>query len=496
MSAKAGDERLKFNRRKSNTAFNFHPGYPIDFERSYTCGIEAKNIIFFKRRTLLVEQTPEEEGADSEGEGTEVNTPTSEELNLIVNVGCLQTIIGQLACPACHKTLLMVREGGKDFRHGSACYLEVCCRDCGKVSWDFTSKKSGSTHTGFDVNRRIVTTASSCGFSFSQIKRQFALMGMPQPMSESIWYFYKQKIHMGVKRAADKHLQEAANQIRRTYADMNIGLPNDAGVLNISVSIDGSWQKRGHSSHNGVVTVIETMTGLVVDFIALSNYCQGCESGPKPEDANYEQWAQDHRSKCQKNIHCSSGAMEMEGAMKIFERSVDLHGFRYTEMLGDGDAKTYKRVIEADPYESYPIEKLDTDDNHNHTMCPEGPSSWCSFNRAQASGVQPPPHDHPLPADIGEAIKPIYQRLALGIAVQKFNQGSTALLNILLELELMQNTRAAEYGEQEDVKRVNKATRRSSQQAQEKRKKIDDIRRRERQAFLAREGPAYGAGEY
>ncbi|KAL8573001.1 hypothetical protein ACOMHN_010431 [Nucella lapillus] len=82
------------------------------------------------------------------------------------------------------------------------------------------------------------------------------------------------------------------------------------------------------------------------------------------------------------------------------------------------------------------------------------------------------------------------------IAVQKFNQGSTALLNILLELELMQNTRAAEYGEQEDVKRVNKATRRSSQQAQEKRKKIDDIRRRECQAFLAREGLAYGAGEY
>ncbi|KAL8567348.1 hypothetical protein ACOMHN_001736 [Nucella lapillus] len=66
----------------------------------------------------------------------------------------------------------------------------------------------------------------------------------------------------------------------------------------------------------------------------------------------------------------------------------------------------------------------------------------------------------------------------------------------VFELELMQNTRAAEYGEQEDVKRVNKATRRSSQQAQEKRKKIDDIRRRERQAFLAREGPAYGVGEY
>ncbi|KAL8582698.1 hypothetical protein ACOMHN_058075 [Nucella lapillus] len=304
----------------------------------------------------------EGEGADSEGEGTEVNTPTSEELNLIVNVGCLQTIIGRLACPECHKTLLMVREGGKDFRHGSACYLEVCCRDCGKVSWDFTSKKSGSTHTGFDVNRRIVTTASSCGFSFSQIKRQFALMGMPQPMT--------------------------------------------------------------------LMTITTTPCVLRAHRLGVPS------TGHKQAECNH------------------------------------------------------------------------------------------------------PPHDHPLPADIGEAIKPIYQRLgdpqllhrclagktqnsneslhsllwsicpkerwaslrtvdtALGIAVQKFIQGSTALLNILLELELMQNTRAAEYGEQEDVKRVNKATRRSSQQAQEKRKKIDDIRRRERQAFLACEGPAYGAGEY
>ncbi|XP_076439059.1 uncharacterized protein LOC143277962 [Babylonia areolata] len=140
---------------------------------------------------------------------------------------------------------------------------------------------------------------------------------------------------------------------------MNIGVPDREGILNVSVSIDGSWQKRGHSSHSGVVTVMDIMTGLILDYIALSNYCIVCETGPKPDDPTYGEWLENHRPKCQKNIDCSSNAMEMEGAVKIFQRSVELHGFRYTEMLGDGDAKTYKRLLEADPYGGYPIQKIE-----------------------------------------------------------------------------------------------------------------------------------------
>lgn len=85
---------------------------------------------------------------------------------------------------------------------------------------------------------------------------------------------------------------------------------------------------------------------------------------------------------------------------------------------------------------------------------------------------------------------------ALGIAVQKFNQGSTALLNIMLELELLQSAPTAEYGELEDVKRVKKATKRTSKRAKKKRRKMDDKHRRERQEQVEREGPAYGGGEF
>ena len=51
--------------------------------------------------------------------------------------------------------------------------------------------------------------------------------------------------------------------------------------------------------------------------------------------------------------------MEVEGARAIFKRSVQLHGFQYTEMLGNGDAKTHAALLAEDPYEGYPTEKID-----------------------------------------------------------------------------------------------------------------------------------------
>ena len=86
------------------------------------------------------------------------------------------------------------------------------------------------------------------------------------------------------------------------------------------------------------------MTGLVIDFVALSNYCHACESGPKPDAPDYEGWMAIHRPTCQKNINCSSNAMEMEGAVILFQRSIQLHRFRYTSMLGDGDSKTHTKL--------------------------------------------------------------------------------------------------------------------------------------------------------
>jgi len=42
----------------------------------------------------------------------------------------------------------------------------------------------------------------------------------------------------------------------------------------ITVSTDGAWQKRGHTSLNGLVNTI--CEGMCLDYEVLSNYCRDC----------------------------------------------------------------------------------------------------------------------------------------------------------------------------------------------------------------------------
>jgi len=48
---------------------------------------------------------------------------------------------------------------------------------------------------------------------FYQVRRFFAMMGLPAPMSESTWYDLKKRIYPVIKRAANSHLQEAAAHV-------------------------------------------------------------------------------------------------------------------------------------------------------------------------------------------------------------------------------------------------------------------------------------------
>ncbi|GFW99979.1 hypothetical protein TNCV_3079761 [Trichonephila clavipes] len=49
-----------------------------------------------------------------------------------------------------------------------------------------------------------------------------------------------------------------------------------------TVSGDGTWKTPGHSSRIGVCSVIEDVTGKVIDVAVLSSYCKGCENGEPP----------------------------------------------------------------------------------------------------------------------------------------------------------------------------------------------------------------------
>ena len=43
--------------------------------------------------------------------------------------------------------------------------------------------------------------------------------------------------------------------------------------------------------------------------------------------------------------HLPSGAMESNGAIMIFQRSVKKHNLRYTGYIGDGDSSSFSGVV-------------------------------------------------------------------------------------------------------------------------------------------------------
>lgn len=80
--------------------------------------------------------------------------------------------------------------------------------------------------------------------------------------------------------------QQAALNIRKVYMSSDDSLTMNS-VIDISVGYDGTWHRRGFSSHYGVGTIIELKTGLVLDVHIMSNLCTVCEKGPKKTDKDY-----------------------------------------------------------------------------------------------------------------------------------------------------------------------------------------------------------------
>lgn len=72
-----------------------------------------------------------------------------------------------------------------------------------------------------------------------------------------------------------KCLEKARARVREVETENNYDI-NDESIIDVSVSYDGTWHKRGHTSNYGIGVVIELQTGLVIDYAVLSKFCRKC----------------------------------------------------------------------------------------------------------------------------------------------------------------------------------------------------------------------------
>ena len=220
-------------------------------------------------------------------------------------------------------------------RNGLAAKLILACSKCNKEHSFNTSKQNNNVD---DINVRFVYGMRCIGGGLESGKTLCSILNIPNPPVK--YHKFNDIVTTALQAVAENCMQEAAKE----------AVMENEGSMDIAVAIDGSWQKRGHTSLNGVVTATSVDTGKVIDVECLSKYCQQCKMPQKKE----------MQHNCTANYEGTSGGMEAEGAVRIFHRSVDSRGVKYIKYLGDGDSKGYNTVVASKPYgNDTKIEKLE-----------------------------------------------------------------------------------------------------------------------------------------
>ena len=68
---------------------------------------------------------------------------------------------------------------------------------------------------------------------------------------------------------------------------------------------------------------------------------------------------------CNINHSGSSTSIEQAGIVEEFEKSEEEYNFIYSKLIADGDASTYKNILESRPYPNVTVQKIECS---NHLM--------------------------------------------------------------------------------------------------------------------------------
>lgn len=189
--------------------------------------------------------------------------------------------------------------------------------------------------TFFDLNLRLVDSFWPIGKGRTLAKVVCGIMNIPPPPDN----YRQHEIHLCnvMQTLSNESMEKAVEEVVDTSESRDI-----------CVAVDGSWQKRGHTSLNGVVTVTSVDTGKVLDVAIMSKDCLCPEKSQNI-----------HPDNCTANYSGTNGGMEVAGALQLFHRSQELYNVRYMKYLGDGDSAAFQSVANSLPYGDDRIQKLE-----------------------------------------------------------------------------------------------------------------------------------------
>lgn len=239
----------------------------------------------------------------------------------IVNLKKIEEMLQNIAvCKECNGNLSV----STDQRLGLSVVISFQCNDCGIK----TSKRNDNelNNCKSELNIRLVYGLRSIGKGESSAKTLCGVMNLPNP---PLFRYYNKYLRDVAKEVCLDSMKEAVEE----------AVEENDGNRDITAAFDGTWQRRGFSSLNGVTTATSASTGMVLDAKILSKYCR-CES----------RFDNVHTEECSANYKGTSGGMEVDGIVSFFTRSQALYDIRYKHFLGDGDSSAFPTVAALQPY--------------------------------------------------------------------------------------------------------------------------------------------------
>ncbi|CAF2218839.1 unnamed protein product [Rotaria magnacalcarata] len=154
--------------------------------------------------------------------------------------------------------------------------------------------------------------ANFVGIGYQGLAKLCAVLNLPPPLDED--HFSRT-----IKYVLPFFESYKFNSMKRAVEEACV----HANDHNITVSGDGSWQKRGFASLHGIVAVMSNCSeSKVLDLKRMSKMCSICTGllSIKVSDENkYLNLKANHE--CELNHRGSSGSMEVEGIYNLFSRS-------------------------------------------------------------------------------------------------------------------------------------------------------------------------------
>ena len=202
------------------------------------------------------------------------------------------------------------------------------------------------------LNRKSVFGSRLMGKGRTGIETICAILDLPPPVADSSYSDHNKEICGVMAKHAESEQKAAVSRLREACG----AEPDD--IVDVTVTFDGTWSKRGFTAQYGVCVVISWVTGEVLDVELMSKYCSGCALYKgSMEGEEYEEWLAKHKLSCTRTHFGSSPAMELEGARKIFARSISKYKLRYSTVISDGDSKTVNALNEDGVYGDVKIVK-------------------------------------------------------------------------------------------------------------------------------------------